>query len=92
MKTKVYSIHDEKAQAYLPPFYFEHHGQALRAFESSLKDKQSNIAMYPQDYKIYYLGDFDKSSGKFTSLNEPQFLNNATDFLKGEDNNASDNK
>lgn len=86
MKTNVYSIYDEKAQAYLPPFYFDHHGQALRAFQSSLKDKNSNISQYPEDYSIYHLGEFNKVSGKFTSLNEPKYLNRATDFVKGEDN------
>lgn len=82
MKQKVYSIFDEKAQAYMRPFYFNHHGEALRAFQSSCSEKDGNLSKFPGDFKIYCLGEFEPISGKFTSYKEPIFLANATDYVK----------
>lgn len=81
MKQKVYSIFDEKAKAYARPFYFNHHGEALRAFESVVTGKESDISKFPGDYKLYHLGEFDNLSGKFVSLREPVFLANASDYV-----------
>lgn len=82
MKQKVYSIFDEKAKAYARPFYFTHHGEATRAFQTVVSSKDSDISRFPKDYKLYCLGDFDNLSGVFTSQREPLFLANATDFVE----------
>lgn len=83
MNLKVYSIFDEKALAYARPFYFSHHGEATRAFQTVVKDKGSDIGKYPSDYKLYCLGSFDNVSGKFEAQKEPLFICNALDFVEG---------
>lgn len=81
MVQKVFAVYDEKAQAYLPPFYFPQVGQALRAFMAGCNDVSSNLAKYPSDYRLYCLGSFDDSTGHFMSLSVPEFINSASDFV-----------
>lgn len=81
MELKVFSIFDEKAKVFSNPFYMGHNGQALRAFSDLVQDKQSSIAKHPGDYKLYLLGTFNDVSGKFTSLNETEFLAHASDYI-----------
>lgn len=82
MRQKVYSVFDEKAMAYLQPFYFNHHGEALRSFERIVKTADTMVANHPSDFKLYHIGEFDNVSGKLSALNEPFFLANASDYVK----------
>ena len=39
----MYSVYDVKAEAYLQPFYMENKNVAIRAFEATVNDEQSNL-------------------------------------------------
>ena len=80
MKLSVFSIHDRKAKAFLQPFYFDYKGQATRAFEDILKQKDNPVSKHPEDYSLHMLGTFDPLSGRLESLDVPEFIMNATDF------------
>lgn len=81
MKRKIFAVYDVKAQAYATPFLYNHKPEAIRAFMTASNDPQTNLNKYPADYKLYYLGEFDDQSGKYTSLNIPEYLNTASDFI-----------
>lgn len=80
MKVKVFSIRDDKAAAYMPPFYFQNDGQALRAFMDLVKDPNSNCHRHPGDFRLYRLGYFEDESGKLESC-QPHYLGCAADFM-----------
>lgn len=80
MTLQIYAIHDVKAQCFGNPFFLSHNGIALREFSDLSNDPQSRINKHPEDYKLYNLGEYDDNSGAFTSLSQPKFLANATDF------------
>nr|QJB19262.1 MAG: nonstructural protein [Microvirus sp.] len=79
MIRKVYSVMDEKAKAYAQPFFLEHDGMALRAFNDVANDPQSNICKHAADFTLWKLGEFDDVSGIFRSV-KPEFLAKAVDF------------
>lgn len=81
MKLQIFSVYDEKAQIFSKPMYLTHKGEAIRAFQDAVKDPASMIAKHAEDYKLYALGTYDETTGKFVSLEVPEFMNNATDFV-----------
>lgn len=78
---RMYSIHDSKAEAYLSPIYFKTKGEALRAFETSCKDTDSNFYKYPSDFTMVELGEFDESTATIISHDKPLILANASEFV-----------
>lgn len=85
MKLQVFSIFDEKAQTFSRPMFMAHKGEAIRAFQDVTGDNTTMIAKHPEDYKLYALGAFNDVSGAIESIDQPEFMNNATDFIKNND-------
>lgn len=65
MEKLVYSIKDTKVGIFNPPFYMEHEGQAIRTITSVVNDKNTQIHMYPEDFELWYLGEFNDSTAEF---------------------------
>lgn len=74
MLHKVFSIRDAKAEIFNPPFYKRTHGEAERDFRSLTTDPKSNVSMYPEDYDLYFIGEYDDVKGTFQSLETPQHI------------------
>ena len=62
---KTFSIFDSKASAYLPPFYMQTKAEAIRAIGDCVDDKEHRFAKHPEDYTLFYLGEFDDNKGTF---------------------------
>lgn len=75
MKQKMFVIADTKAEIFNPPFFKNSHGEAERDFRTLVNDEKSqNINQYPEDFDLYYIGEYDMSSGKIESLPTPQHM------------------
>ena len=85
MIIKVFSVYDSKAEVFLPPFYFQNKGEALRAFSDTIQDSNTSLAKHPEDFSLFELGEFDNSNAKYTSLQAPVSLGLAVEFLKSSD-------
>ena len=82
MLLKAFSIRDQKAEIFHPPFYKQHHGEAERDFQTACRDSKSNLSQYPEDFDLYYLGDYDDHTGIFKSLDTPQHMLKAIACVK----------
>lgn len=78
---KMYSIRDSKGDAYHPPFYKRTHGEAERDFLDLANDTQTTVGKHPEDYDLFYLGEFSDDSGKIESLPAPQHIAKAIEKL-----------
>lgn len=65
MKLKIFTVYDDKAKAYLPPFFLPEHGMARRVFGDCCNDAQHQFGKHPADYTLFYAGEFDQNSGQF---------------------------
>lgn len=74
MKRKVYTVRDAKAEVYNTPFYQTTHGEAERTFKALVNNNESMVGKYPDDYDLYYLGEFDDVVGNIISLETPQHI------------------
>lgn len=71
MIRKTYSVFDSKAKAYLSPFYSTTEGVATRMFSAAVEDAAHDFHKFAEDYTLFYLGDFDEETGKFTQPATP---------------------
>lgn len=82
MLLKIYSIRDDKAQVFNAPFFQKTHGEAERSFTRLLSDDKSMVAQYPDDYDLYYLGEYDDVKGTINPLDTPQHIVKAVNVKK----------
>lgn len=87
MGLKLYSLRDGKTGSYHVPWYQKTHGEAERFINTictedpkTLPSFYQLVSKYPQDFDMYYLGDFDESSGKIELLTAPQRLVNVANL------------
>ena len=69
----LYSVYDEKAQVYLPPFVAKTIGESDRIFDSVIKAGNSTISQYPGDHSLYQVGSFDDSGAVIEPM-VPRFV------------------
>jgi len=77
MILKVFSIRDSKGEVFNTPFFQKTHGEAERSFRQLINDDKSMVNKYPDDFDLYYLGEYCDNTGKFKPLDTPQHLHKA---------------
>lgn len=74
MKSKIFSIRDNKVSVYHCPFFHENEIIAVRTLGMAVTDQKLHLAKFPEDYELFCLGEFDDISGKFTIYDNPKFI------------------
>lgn len=64
MMLKAYSIYDNKALQYHPPFFATTNGAAVRSFADLCNDLQTNVGRHPADYVLFCIGGYDDAKGQ----------------------------
>ena len=64
MQMKMYAVYDKKAKAYMTPFFQHNNAMAQRAFEGSCKNPDSMMKSHPEDFSLWYLGEFEDTTGE----------------------------
>jgi hypothetical protein len=80
MKLFAFSVHDLAVQAFQPPFYSRHLGEAIRAFTTACMDDSHQFSKHRSDYVLYSCGSFDDTSGMF-SPEEPRRILSALEAV-----------
>lgn len=74
MIKKVFSIRDAKGEVFHQPFFKLTHGEAERDFKTLVNDDKSTLSQYPEDFDLYYLGEYDDQTGLVKSLDTPTHI------------------
>lgn len=82
MNLKAFSILDTKADTFNTPFFMKTTGEAVRAFADLANDNQSMINKHPDDFRLFYVGDFDQELGRLVPLEKAQPLGSAVEYKK----------
>lgn len=80
MRLGLYSVLDEKAQAFQYMFFRKTHGEAIRFFSDAARDPKTAICQHYQDYALYYHGSFDDETGIFDQFSPVQLVSRASEF------------
>lgn len=76
-KLRCFSVQDAKLKIFMPPFYFNHIGEALRAWDDIVNDPKTTVSKYPSDFVLYELGEFDSDTGQSVTHNPLRRLSSA---------------
>lgn len=82
MKTKIFTVYDSKAQSYLPPFYMQSTGQAMRTFEDECNNKESLFNKHPSDFTLFEIGSFDDQTALIEIYEAKTSLATAIECIK----------
>lgn len=85
MKLKAFAIFDQKAKAFLPPFFLPETAVAVRTFGDCVNTKEHAFGRHPADYTLFGLGQFDMDSGSLLPAAEGiQVVINGVQLLRDE--------
>lgn len=70
MRIMIFSLRDSKMAAFMQPFFAPTEAVALRLCSDLVNqaDKQNQVALHPDDFELFQLGEWDDASGALTSL------------------------
>lgn len=80
MLQKMFTVYDQKAKAYLPPWFMGELGQATRIFSDCCSSKDHQFGVHPEDYELYEVGVFDDNLGTVEPLVVRNHLGNGVMF------------
>lgn len=80
MKLYIYSIYDEKVEAYNTPFFEKAHPAAIRMFEDLANDAHTSVHRHAQDFTLYAIGEWDDEKADIQRYENPQNLGRASDY------------
>ena len=68
MKRRMYCLFDKATRTHMNPVVFVNDGEAVRWLTTVVNHKdESNPKLYPHQFVLRFLGEFDDISGKFES-------------------------
>jgi len=79
---KILAIKDKKI-GFDVPFTMPNEGAAIRSFGEACKNKESNLAKYPEDFELFSIGEFDTATGEIKP-NEIKLICTAEQFKEQE--------
>lgn len=68
---KMFTIRDKAAEGFNMPFFQQTIALAERTFKDASQDPNSAASRNPQDFSLWYVGDFDHTTGLVTPKTEP---------------------
>lgn len=74
MKLKIFSVRDQKADAFITPFMLPTVDMAVREFSGCVRDASHQFGRFKEDFSLWEVAEFDVESGKVTALAEPKHL------------------
>lgn len=86
----VFSIHDSKAGAYLPPFILPRVEMAQRTFGDCINSADHQFGAHPEDYTLFELGHFDDDTGQFNLYPEGISLGNGVQYVRTDSPKATE--
>jgi len=66
-----FSIFDKKTAGYERPFFAKHVAEVTRQIDQMIQKGEAGFALYPEDFALYMIGEFDKHSGEMLSSPNP---------------------
>ena len=63
MKHRMYSVYDAKAEMHNTPMFVSTEAFAIRNFADVCNNPQHPMGQHPEDYHLYFLGEYDDDTG-----------------------------
>lgn len=63
MINRIYRVRDQRAEAYLQPFFAVNDNVAIRLLEQAMSDPESQFRRYSEDYILFDVGEENQVTG-----------------------------
>lgn len=83
MKSHIFSVYDDKAGAYLPPFFLRSQGEAERVFADCVMDPTHNFGRHPEDFTLFWVGSIEDLDCSFEIFPTPRVMQKAVEVKAG---------
>lgn len=81
----VFTVYDQKADAYLPPWIMPRTEMARRVFSDCVNSTDHQFAAHPEDYTLFCLGDWNDETAEFRPYPQgPRSLGVAIEYKRSE--------
>lgn len=78
--TQLFSVFDSAAARFTEPWPAQTVELALRRFRHTVNKEGNDISMFPEDYTLFHVGEFDQETGRVTAFAAPHSLGVAITF------------
>lgn len=82
MQLKLYAVRDIKVGAFQQPLTARTHGEAERSFQTMVNTPNTPFNLYPADFEIFHIGDYDSNTGRLSPLDSPTQICNAVTLVQ----------
>lgn len=82
MILKMFAIFDSAIGAYERPMCFLSKGEAVRAWQQVVNDKEMKFIQSPADFTLFEIGEYDADAGRVSSLKAHVPIGTALEFLR----------
>lgn len=80
----MFSVYDQKAGAYLPPFFLPNRAMAKRVFGDCCNSDDHQFGAHPADYTLTELGEFNTDDGTLSPEPVPNSLGTGVEYITKE--------
>lgn len=77
----LFTVFDSKAERFLEPFAANTVEEAIRQFRYLVNKPDHQFNLFPEDYTLFKIGEFDQESGECSGLRAPVSLGVAITLL-----------
>lgn len=84
MKLRLYSVRDNAVGAFMRPFVARSDGEATRNFGDEANSPESALAKHPEDYALFFVGEFDELTGVLEVPPAPHSMGLAISYKRKE--------
>ncbi len=81
MKFLIFTVYDEKAKAFLTPFFLPEKGMAVRVFKDCINSDDHQFGKHPHDYTLFCLGEWLDHDGVIVAA-EKSSIGNGVEFVE----------
>lgn len=78
----IYSVYDKKACVHTSPFFAVNNETAVRSFYRLANDNRTDVNMFPDDYALYRIGEFNSDHGSVAGFVPVEHLVDANSLIK----------
>lgn len=71
---ELYSLKDIKASTFGNPLIFVNRAVAIRSLAEAAQQPDSMLCKHPYDFQLFYIGEFDATSGVLSRPDTPDFV------------------
>lgn len=65
---KILSIYDKATRCYMRPFFCVTLSHGTRLFSDLLTEPNHEVSRHPEDYSLFYIGEWDDQTGSIVSV------------------------